>query len=53
TRSERGQKFVERITSVVETLKKNKRSPLKYLEDAIQAFYAKQPPPLIAPSLGI
>ncbi|NGX37738.1 MAG: hypothetical protein K1000chlam2_00900, partial [Chlamydiae bacterium] len=26
----------------METLKKNKRSPLKYLEDAIQAFYAKQ-----------
>ena len=53
TRSERGKKFVERITSVVETLKKNKRSPLKYLEDAIQAFYAKQSPPSIAPALGI
>lgn len=53
TRSERGEKFVERITSVIETLKKNEHSPLKYLEDAIQAFYAKQPPPSIALALGI
>ena len=34
TRSKRGQKFVERITSVVETLKKNHKSPLKFLENA-------------------
>jgi len=52
TRSERGQKFVERITSVVETLKKNQKRPLQFLEDAIIAFYRKQPPPSIAPSLG-
>ena len=32
TRSERGKRFVERITSVVETLKKNKRRPIKFLE---------------------
>ena len=53
TRSLRGIKFVERITSVVETLKKNERSPLKFLESALLAFYGKQPPPLIAPALGI
>ncbi len=53
TRSERGQKFVERITSVVETLKKNQRRPLRFIEDAIIAFYQKQPPPLISSSLGI
>jgi len=53
TRSERGQKFVERITSVVETLKKNQRRPLQFLEDAIIAFYRKQPAPSIALSLGI
>jgi len=53
TRSKRGQKFVERITSVVETLKKNQKRPLQFLEDAIIAFYRKQPPPSIAPSLGI
>jgi transposase len=53
TRSERGQKFVERITSVVETLKKNQRRPLQFLEDAIIAFYRKHPAPAIASSLGI
>jgi transposase len=53
TRSERGQKFVERVTSVVETLKKNQRRPLRFLEEAIIAFYRKQPAPSIAPSLGI
>ena len=53
TRSKRGQKFVERITTVVETLKKNQQRPLQFLEDAIIAFYRKQPPPSIAPSLGI
>jgi len=53
TRSERGQKFVERITSVVETLKKNQRRPLQFLEDAIIAFYRKMPPPSISLSLGI
>jgi transposase len=53
TRSERGQKFVERITSVVETLKKNHRHPLRFLEEAIIAFYRKEPAPSIAPSLGI
>jgi transposase len=52
TRSQRGQRFVERITSVVETLKKNKRQPLKFLEDAVLAFYCKQSPPSIAPALG-
>ncbi|NGX58871.1 MAG: hypothetical protein KR126chlam3_00011 [Chlamydiae bacterium] len=53
TRSQRGQKFVERITSVVETLKKNERRPLKFLEEAVQAYYHKQPSPAIAPALGI
>lgn len=52
TRSARGQKFVERITSVIETLKKNNRSPLKFLEEAVSAFYHKKPAPFIAPALG-
>ena len=52
TRSKRGQKFVERITSVVETLKKNHKSPLKFLENALISFYQKKPSPLINPSLG-
>jgi transposase len=53
TRSLRGQRFVERITSVIETLKKNNRAPLKFLEEAMTAFYYKQPAPSIAPALGI
>jgi len=47
TRSMRGQRFVERISSVVETLKKNGRNVLGYLEEALQAFYCGQPPPYI------
>ena len=52
TRSKRGQKFVERITSVVETLKKNHKSPLKFLENALISFYQKKSSPLINPYLG-
>jgi transposase len=53
TRSHRGQKFVERITSVVETLKKHDQRVFKFLEQTIRAFYHKQKPPGIAPALGI
>jgi transposase len=47
TRSARGQRFVERISSVVETLKKNGKSILGYLEEALRAHYRGQPSPHI------
>jgi len=49
TRSERGQRFVERISSVVETIKKNGKNVLSYLEEALRAFYLGQPSPYINP----
>lgn len=39
TRSQKGQRFVERISSVVETIKKNGKNVLSYLEEALKAFY--------------
>ena len=42
TRSSRGQKFVERITSVIETLKKHDQRVFQFLEQTIRAFYHKK-----------
>ena len=53
TRSARGQRFVERITSVVETIKKNGANVLSFLEAAIRAFSMKQAPPYINEAVGI
>ena len=53
TRSPRGQRFVERITSVVETLKKNTTNVLYFLEEAVRAFYKGSPSPSIAYKMGI
>jgi transposase len=47
TCSAKGQWFVERIASVVETIKKNGANVLDYLEVAIQAFILGQSPPFI------
>ena len=52
TRSARGQRFVERITSVVETIKKNGVNALDYLEGAIRAFILRQSPPFINETMG-
>lgn len=45
TRSVRGKRFVERITTVVETLKKQGKGVLQFVEEAVEAFYRGQPPP--------
>lgn len=52
TRSDRGKRFVERITSVIETLKKNGQNVLDFLEKAVQSFYQKRTLPYISESLG-
>lgn len=52
TRSARGQRFVERITSVVETIKKNGANVLDYLEGAIRAFILRRSPPFINEVMG-
>jgi transposase len=53
TRSEKGQRFVERISSVVETIKKNGKNVLSYLEEALNAFYRGEPSPFINPEANI
>lgn len=53
TRSTKGQKFVERISSVVETVKKNGKNVLNYLEEALHAFYRGHSSPYINPEAGI
>ena len=41
TRSDRGKRFVERVTTVSETLKKQGKSILGYFQEAVMSFYAK------------
>lgn len=53
TRSARGQRFVERVTSVVETIKKNGANVLSFLEAAIRALSLRQAPPYINEAMGI
>ncbi len=50
TRSERGSRFVERILSVVTTLKQQKRNPLDFLTEALWAYRRGLPPPSLLPA---
>lgn len=50
TRSERGSRFVERILTVVTTLKQQKRHPLEFLTAALGAYRRGLPPPSLLPA---
>ena len=52
TRSERGKKFVERITTVAQTVRKHGGNVLHLVQQAIKCFYLRNPPPLISEALG-
>lgn len=52
TRSRRGQRFVERISTVIESLKKNDQNVFSFLTQAVEAYYKKQQAPLIVAALG-
>jgi transposase len=52
TRSERGKKFVERITSISQTLRKQGKNVLKFIEATIKNFYSNKEPDLINSALG-
>jgi transposase len=52
TDSERGSRFVERILTVLATLKQQKRNVLAYLTDACEAELHRRPPPSLLPSLA-
>ena len=45
TRSSRGEKFVERITSVVQTLRKHGVNALRFIQSAISNYYQGKLPP--------
>lgn len=49
TGSERGSRFVERILTVVTTLKQQKRNPLELLTAALGAYLRGLPPPSLLP----
>jgi transposase len=49
TQSERGNRWIERIFSVVETCRRQRRSPQAYLLDAITASLHGQPIPTLVP----
>jgi transposase len=50
TRSERGSRFVERILTVVTTLKQQRRNPLEFLTQALRAYRRGLPPPSLLPA---
>ncbi len=52
TRIERGQRFVERITSVGETLNRAGHSVLAFISEAVSSFYQGNKAPYISPSAG-
>jgi transposase len=52
TRSDRGKKFVERITTVAQTLKRQSLSILSFIQETIVGFYNRAAPPFISEALG-
>ena len=52
TRSDRGKRFVERISSVTQTLRKTSLNIFSYLQEAVSDFYNGKSPQLINPAYG-
>jgi len=52
TRSERGKRFVERITSVAQTLKRQGVNILHFVQKAVISFFNNESAPLICPDLA-
>jgi transposase len=52
TRSDRGKRFVERITTVAQTLKRQSQNILSFIQEAIIGFYNKATTPFISEALG-
>ena len=53
TRSNRGQRFVERITSVAETAKRHGQNALRFIQNVVANFFAGGPVPYICENLGV
>jgi len=52
TRSERGKRFVERITTIAQTLRKQGLNVLSFLQKTLEGFYRQSVPPFISESMG-
>src|SRR5271156_88038 len=52
TRSNRGKKFVERVTTVAQTIRKQGGNVLRFIQEAIECFYSQALPPLISEAMG-
>lgn len=52
TRSNRGKKFVERVTTVAQTIRKQGGNVLHFIQEAIECFYSQALPPLISEAMG-
>ena len=52
TRSNRGKKFVERVTTVAQTIRKQGGNVLHFIQGAIECFYSQVLPPLISEAMG-
>jgi len=52
TRSIRGKKFVERISSVAQSLRRQGKNILSFTQNAIISFYSSEEAPFISPALG-
>lgn len=50
TRSERGKRFVERISTVAETLKRKGLNTIRFINQAVSAFYSGEDAPFICSS---
>lgn len=47
TRSEKGKRFVERITTIAQTLKRQGENILGFVQEVVKSFYANSDPPSI------
>lgn len=52
TRSERGKKFVERITTCAQTIRKQGKNVLHFIQNAVECLYSQILPPLISEAMG-
>jgi len=52
TRSERGKIFVERVTTVAQTIRKHGGNVLHFIQQSVKCFYARILPPLISEAMG-
>ena len=52
TRSDRGKRFVERITTVAQTLKRRSQNILSFIQEVVIGFYSKSATPFISEALG-